>query len=258
MKTEQVMAALAARFRPPEWAYLPQVPDSTGGPASRTADAVAMSVWPSRGLELHGIEVKVWRGDWLKELKNPAKAEAICKFCDRWWLAIGDASIIRDGELPATWGLLIPRGEEMVIKVQAPKLEPLPVDRNFLAGILRRAAEVIVPKDAIAGQLSDEYQRGEKAGKKRIEERVIHAEECTSKLEKNIADFEQASGLSISSWNSGKIGAAVRVYVDDPSQRLRAELQRSHDRAQEILSGLAQGLAEWPEARRRIESAEGV
>jgi hypothetical protein len=246
MKTEQIMAALSAKFSPPQWAYLPQVPDSTGGPASRTADAIAMSVWPSRGLELHGIEVKTYRGDWLKELKNPAKAEAICKFCDRWWLAIGDASIIRDGELPATWGLMVPRGDEMIIKVQAPQLEATHVDRNFLAALLRQAANVIVPKDSIAAQLSDEYQRGEKAGKKSIAQRVEHSEAIQKKLEETIANFEQASGLSISSWNAGAIGAAVKAYMDDPSQRLRAELQRSHDRAREICDALARGLSEWP------------
>jgi hypothetical protein len=246
MKTEQIMAALAAKFRPPQWAYLPQVPDSTGGPASRTADAIVMSVWPSRGLELHGIEVKTWRGDWLKELKNPAKAEAICKFCDRWWLAIGDASIIRDGELPATWGLLIPRGDEIIVKIQAPQLEAIPVDRNFLAALLRRASEVIVPKDSIAAQLADEYQRGEKAGRKAVAEHAKHSEEIQNKLERTITEFEQASGLSISSWNAGEVGTALKAYMDDPGQEIRQYLTRVHAQAKEMCDRLGQGLSEWP------------
>jgi hypothetical protein len=246
MKTEQIMMALASKFRPPEWAFLPQVPDSTGGPASRTADAITMSVWPSRGLELHGIEVKTYRGDWLRELKSPAKAEAICQYCDRWWVAIGEPAIIRDGELPSTWGLLIPRGDEMVIKVKAPKLTPISIDRVFLAAILRRSAEVIVPKDSIAEQLRNEYQRGEKAGRKRNEESIKHAEECEEKLQHTITEFEKASGIHISNWEAGRIGAALKIFMGEPRERLRAELQQAHRRAQQMCDDLARGLSEWP------------
>jgi hypothetical protein len=249
VKTEQVMAALAVRFRPPAWAFLPQVPDSTGGPASHTADAVAMSVWPSRGLEIHGIEVKVYRGDWLRELKRPAKAEAVCQYCDRWWVAIGDPSIVRDGELPATWGLLVPRGDEMMVKVQAPLLTPTPMDRGFLAAILRRAAEVIIPRDSIADRLREEYARGETAGRKTVERHAKEADARTEKLQEALDEFEKASGLSISSWDAGRVGAAVRAFMNDPSQQLRRELQHAHDRAREMCAALEKGLAEWPTAK---------
>ena len=43
-------------------------------------------VWPSRGLYLHGFEIKVHRNDWLRELKNPAKAEEIAGYCHFWWV----------------------------------------------------------------------------------------------------------------------------------------------------------------------------
>lgn len=72
-----VMVALAHRYPAPGYALLPQVANGTGYAASRHCDAIALSLWPSRGIRLHGFEIKVARSDWLRELKDPAKAEAI-------------------------------------------------------------------------------------------------------------------------------------------------------------------------------------
>ena len=33
----------------------------------RYADAIAMNLWPSRGLAVHGFEIKISRGDWQRE-----------------------------------------------------------------------------------------------------------------------------------------------------------------------------------------------
>lgn len=59
-----IEAALARIYSQPEWAILFDVGNATGGRATRRADAVAMSLWPSRGLELYGFEIKVSRADW--------------------------------------------------------------------------------------------------------------------------------------------------------------------------------------------------
>ena len=57
--------ALKARFCLPAWAFFPAVRNAAGFDANRTADGIAMSLWPSRGLEVYGFEIKVSRGDWL-------------------------------------------------------------------------------------------------------------------------------------------------------------------------------------------------
>src|SRR5438876_1169784 len=82
-----------------------------------SADALAMSLWPSRGLELHGFEIKASRADWRTELRNPETADEIATRCDRWWIVAGSADIVTDGELPPTWGLLVPLGSALVAKV---------------------------------------------------------------------------------------------------------------------------------------------
>lgn len=63
MKTAEIKAALRAKFCAPEWAIMFEVGDGTGASQSRWADAVAMNLWPSRGLQIHGFEIKAHRSD---------------------------------------------------------------------------------------------------------------------------------------------------------------------------------------------------
>src|SRR5262245_2299599 len=95
--------AEAPRFAPPACVMLREVRNGTGyAKQVRTADAVVVSVWPSRGVWLGGIEVKVSRSDWLRELKDPTKAAEIQKYCNYWWLASPEG-VCEPGELPENW-----------------------------------------------------------------------------------------------------------------------------------------------------------
>src|ERR1039457_1110041 len=77
-----------------------------GFDARRPADFLAMDLWPSRGLALHGHEIKVSRSDWLRELKEPEKAAEFIPYMNHWWLVASDPRIVREGELPEGWGLM--------------------------------------------------------------------------------------------------------------------------------------------------------
>ena len=150
------------RFCPPAWALIPQVRSATGYITQvRTADALAMGLWPSRGLELHGFEIKIYRSDWLNELRNPAKAEEIAGYCD-FWLLVAPKDLIKVEELPTPWGLMIPHGKTTKIVKQAEKLKSSPPDKLFLAAILRRAQEVITPQ----AKINESYKKGKEEGKK--------------------------------------------------------------------------------------------
>ncbi|GAI18718.1 unnamed protein product, partial [marine sediment metagenome] len=107
--TEQVLQALRNKYPSDAYAFLTQVGNATGFICNRWADAIAMSLWPSRGLEIIGFEIKVSRSDWVKELKKPDKADTIANYCDSWYLVLGDESILRLGELPMEWGLMVPQ-----------------------------------------------------------------------------------------------------------------------------------------------------
>jgi len=215
-----VTAALREKYAPPAWALLAGVSDGTGYSKSRTADAMAMSLWESRGLELLGFEIKSSRTDWLRELENPGKAEALCRYCDRWYLVTGDLKICRDGELPPTWGLIERRGGKLVVAKEAPKLSPAPFDRSFFAALLRRTQEQLDGYLLSAEERSRIHQQGRDQGReegRKDQERFdkqssAQVEERYERLKRAVDDFEAASGLRINGYTGGKdLGEDVKL-----------------------------------------------
>lgn len=94
-------------------------------------------------LALHGHEVKVSRSDWLTELADPGKAEAWKRYMHHWWLVVPDVSIVKPGELPDDWGLLVAGSNGLRARIPAPRLtpEPLPLDMSItLMGAAARTA----------------------------------------------------------------------------------------------------------------------
>lgn len=63
------------------------------------------------------------------------------RLSDRWFLVTTSREIVRPGELPEGWGWLVVQGGRMYAITAAPKLEPEPISRPFLAALLRRADE---------------------------------------------------------------------------------------------------------------------
>ena len=112
-----------------------------GFDARRTADFVAMDLWPSKGLALHGHEIKISRSDWLRELKEPEKAAEFIPWMNFWWLVASDPRIVRDGELPEGWGLMVMRGPLLVVAVKAPRRDAKPLTPTRLAALLRAVAQ---------------------------------------------------------------------------------------------------------------------
>jgi hypothetical protein len=229
----EVVNALKAKYEANAYAFLEQVGDGTGARLHRWCDALVMSLWPSRGLDIIGIEIKVRRSDWLKELSLPQKADAIARYCDYWYVAVGDENIVQNGELPSTWGLMVPRADgKLYCKKEATKLEPLPLSREFLAAVLRQAT----------GQLTDtakmalEYHRGRQEGRdeeKRIYENGREYVQGELKdLREKVARFEKASGVNIQhAWNAGDLGHAVRRVLNGEDGNIRKQLVRLHEQA---------------------------
>jgi len=212
MKTPNVKSALRARFCSPEWSIFFEVADGTGMHQRRWADAVAMNMYPSRGMEIHGFEIKVSRGDWLRELKNPEKSSTVQQFCDRWWI-VAPKEIIKPGELPPTWGHydITPSG---IIRqmVAAPKLESVPVNKSFMAAMLRRVGGI--DEAVMEAAVSREREQLEAQFNDRLQREVDYrATKANSALEK-LAEFERETGLSIDSYGAVKeVAEAVRFVL---------------------------------------------
>lgn len=242
MTEGEIMKALASRYAAPAWAFLPQVRNGTGFlRVTRTADALALGLWPSRGMELHGFEVKASRSDWIRELKEPAKADEIFRFCDRWWVVVGDDKIVQSGELPPTWGLLAPRGSGLTAKTEAPKLDAQPLSKAFVAAICRRLAEVYVPLDDVNERIDKARESERDAQATAI--RIAKEEMATYKRE--VADFEQASGVKIiDRWSYGNIGRAVRDSIERGPERIRRDVTSFLNHARRITEDCERYLRE--------------
>jgi hypothetical protein len=129
------------------YAVAAQVRSHAGFDARRTCDYVAMDLWPSKGLLLHGHEIKVSRSDWLRELKDPSKAAEFIPYMNCWWIVIADRRMVRAGELPDGWGLMAMNGPVLVTvrKAQKRKAEPMPPTR--LAALLRAIAQTTAAEE---------------------------------------------------------------------------------------------------------------
>ena len=159
---------LREKFSAPAYALFEEVKNQTGYSkhSQRYADALALSLWPSRGITMSGFEIKVSRGDWKKELDDPAKAAEFMKYCSAWYV-VAPEGIVERLELPATWGLIeVPtKGRKrLVIKVEAPALTPGPWDQAFVAALLRRQHESLTRyvQEAVGAQLQGERERQKK------------------------------------------------------------------------------------------------
>lgn len=193
-----------------EWVVQFEVGNSTGHKTNRHADAVAMSIWPSRGYKIHGFEIKVSRPDWQRELKEPQKADAVGQYCDAWFL-IAPPDIVRDVEVPETWGWLVPSGKSLRIKKQPQPVPPKPLGRDFIAAMLRnnhreddRRVNELVRKLRAA-----DYENNQKL----IDMEVKNRTRRYAELKEAVDRFEKETGLQItSSWGGdSKIGKKVKL-----------------------------------------------
>lgn len=232
--TGELELALRHKYGGEEWALFFQVRDATGFQGSRTADALAMGLWPSRGLELHGFEIKAFRGDWLRELKKPSKAEEISSYCDRWWIVAGDKELVKPHELPPTWGLMTPHGDGLRIAVPAPKLTPATIDRLFLAALLRRAALHSPSAEAIKAAT----EAGRKEGLTQRDFNTQHERDEHKRLQEQVKKFKETSGVEIDRWRGGDIGAAVKFVCEGGVQHAQRELKDMERSARQLASHL--------------------
>ncbi|MGV3605229.1 MAG: hypothetical protein ACO1RA_02395 [Planctomycetaceae bacterium] len=214
---------LQNRFAGDDGCVLFEVPDATGLNKTRSADAISMNFWPSRGLLIEGYEYKCQRGDWLKELKTPEKADGFFSKCDMWWLITSDDKIAKVDEIPAGWGWIAVKAKKLHVKVKATRREKPIYDRNFIAGLLRAATKVQKRENRKDHQEQDRlfneaFNKGVETGKKANEGEAARLQAESNGLANIIADFEKSSGLRLvdtsSWWRSGvparAAGEAVR------------------------------------------------
>lgn len=210
-KTEcAILDRLEKRYSKPHWLFLRELRNDTGFQSTRACDALAVGLYHSRGQLLIGFEKKVSRSDWLRELKEPEKAEALAQFCDEWYVVVPGPDIAQLEEVPHTWGLLQVKGNTISTLKQAPTLTPKPIDRGFLAAIVERSIEnalrpyLISKEEAKQKELDAAFERGKSS--------AAHALECAERLRENVKRFEEASGITIDGYYGGRdLGERVKA-----------------------------------------------
>ena len=243
-------SALAKRYPAPQWAYFTEVRNGTGYRHARTADAMALGLWPSMGMELHGVEVKASRSDWKRELEQPEKSEELGKYCDRWWLCSEEKVVLDIGEIPPAWGWLEFSGGKLKTRKPAPKREAKALDRHFVASVLRDAHE------RSARQIED---RAHQLNKERDEAKV---EKAAEKLRAEIQALADAnSTVDRQKALLRRIGAALGI--DEYGRGGRPQFHEQTDLTDEQLAklhavagvDLAEARAQMSEAVRQLRMA---
>jgi hypothetical protein len=232
LSAEDVYDALRKRYKEPEYILLREVRNQTGyqDPNTSYADAMAFSTWPSRGMEILGMEIKASRSDWLREKKNPKKAESLFRFCNAWYLVTPEGVRIEPGELPSSYGHLVVKKRGVTVAKEAPPQTPLDPSRAFLMSCLRNASSRSASKAELNAAVRGANADAEKFWKAHYEEfQAIH-ERRLAQLEKTIADFETASGIRLGGWTGGtELGDAVKTVLRGGLTQVMNAVERAKD-----------------------------
>lgn len=249
MTAEDVKAALRARWGECGAIAMEEVGSSTGGTYNtRYCDMVFMETWPSRGLAIVGIEVKVSKYDWLRELANPAKAEAIHRYCDEWWLAVTPGVVEDLATVPTGWGVIEVSDDlagKRVCKVLV-KPERLPrqadIPRVFVAAMLRAMQRAdgkritAIISESVQRQVEERREADAarmKSGRDRLAKMAAILDEAAKGAGNYIGDEEMARAIGLvlklnlaSSWE-GITGLFAEVArAEEHAKGLRIGLER--------------------------------
>lgn len=254
MTERQFMECLRPRFGGDDFALVPQVRNGTGFQRrTRTADAIAISLWPSRGVDAHGFEFKDSRSDWKKELDSPEKSEEIGRYCRFWWLVVSDPAIVKDGELPSAWGLLHATDGGTKVVVKAPGRTTQEPSWSFVAAVLKAAKDVATGEDVIQERIKAAVAKEQQGRREAIEAARKDgggaARKELERLQGVVAEFEAAAGIKITDrWgyarDAARTGAAVRFLIDGGLAGLQDQLRRIAGQCDTMKAAAMAGIGE--------------
>ncbi len=165
------------------WLVVEEVPTSTGG-IVRSADLVAVAMWPGDGLRIVGYELKVSRSDLKRELAEPSKAIETAAWCDEWWLAVWDGKMLEGLDIPAEWGIVrrMENGGECSLRTErkpAAREIPATIKRGAMVTLLRAAARASAGawhlSEAVRDASARSYANGQRQGASEVERRIQEA-----------------------------------------------------------------------------------
>lgn len=233
MMSNEIFDAIVKAYPAPAWTVLSELRDSTGwAGAGRSADAFAFGTWPSRGFRIVGFEIKSFRNDWLRELKNPAKSEGLASYADEWWL-VADEQTAKLEEIPVAWGWATPGPKGLkTLKKPDPSVKAKDISRVFLMSIMRNLGKSYVPASRVRDEVNAKVEEEVNRRRDSNDFYLKNTREDLAELQKRVKEFEAAAGFSIGErWGDkpAEVGAIVRSVLDS---RLKYHVQDVHKAAE--------------------------
>lgn len=229
-----------------------EVPNAVGFSRTRIADCLVFNLWPSRGLTLTGMEIKISRQDWKKELDSPEKADIIASYCDYWYLVTANDGVVADGEVPELWGWMELQGQKLITRKKAIKnTNVLSWPREFIASLVKKASDVDMGllRGTIKAEVGEEHQKRLDSIKNKHAFELELLEKRISTFESKVAQFEQKTGLCVSPetvpFTSEVLGIAKILATSGPDRYV--------DRLKNLQLGIANIQAELDRKIRDLE-----
>ncbi len=210
--TQAIMVRWPMTIRQPRYVTAVQVNNGAGFSYRRTLDAVVFDTWPSGGLKLHGLEIKVSKQDLRRELQNTQKFADWSDHLDHFSI-VAPRGLVDLDLLPPKWGLFIPDGKGLRARRKPLMLHAenrMKMNRSIAAAFVRALVDRSLSVEAKVA----EYERGYEQGKNEGERGAKNVRHRTKELEDAIIKFEEASGVRISAWQGDKIGEAVKLVMN--------------------------------------------
>lgn len=148
MTTREILNALHRKYtltgrRGGGWIGIEEMRCGTGynrkreGVESRI-DFFAMHVWPSRSHERRAFEIKVTRGDFLKEIQDSTKRRMGLMFSNEFYF-VTPPNLVKVSEIPPECGLMTyhPKTDSFHTVKRAPWRDSQPPTWGLLASVLR-------------------------------------------------------------------------------------------------------------------------
>jgi hypothetical protein len=231
-------AAIKERYPLPEWHCEAEVTIER-----RRLDVVALNMWTTRRHGIVGFEIKVSRGDWLREIANFQKAEGWLAVCDTFYV-VTPPKLIKSDELPDGWGHLELCGSRMMTRRNATPREPsATLPRELAARFLNRmATEVEHTKRNVRYQVREEVRKEIEASvRQKLEERFAGELKTATDDARQFHQLIEALGLKYE-WKPadravrlakllGKLNADRNLIgaIEDMLRKIEAPLQSLKD-----------------------------
>lgn len=144
MNAKHIIDSLRAHYlhtdQRDQWAFFEEFRAGTGYAkhAQSRLDALVLNLWPSKKFHSIAFEVKVTRGDFWKEVKDPMKRQMAFALSNMYYFAT-PPGLVAEHELPELCGLveIDESGEVSIVRI-APARPRLNPDWRLVAAIARR------------------------------------------------------------------------------------------------------------------------